>query len=33
MKDWIIITGQPIDRAIGGGGYEFFGPFTDTEAQ
>ena len=31
MKDWIIICGQPIDT-VRGGGYEFYGPFTDTEA-
>lgn len=30
-RDWIIISGQPVDTAKGGG-FEFFGPFTKPEA-
>jgi hypothetical protein len=31
-RDWIVIAGQLIDD-VNGGGYEFFGPFTEDEAQ
>jgi len=31
-RDWIVISGQPVDSTTGGG-YEFFGPFTQEEAE
>lgn len=31
-NDWIVIAGQPVDTTRGGG-FEFFGPFTEQEAQ
>lgn len=31
-KNWMVIDGQPIDT-ICGGGFEFFGPFTEAEAR
>ena len=31
-KNWIVISGQPVD-SVDGGGYEFFGPYTEEEAQ
>jgi hypothetical protein len=31
-RDWIVITGHPIDTEEGGG-FEYDGPFTETEAQ
>jgi non-ribosomal peptide synthetase component F len=30
-KNWIVMTGQPVD-STDGGGFEFFGPFTEGEA-
>ena len=32
IKNWIVISGQPIDT-VDGGGFEFFGPFTKDEAK
>jgi hypothetical protein len=31
-RDWIVLAGQPVDTTSGGG-YEFFGPFTEDEAR
>lgn len=31
VKNWIIVAGQPIGR-VSGGGFEFFGPFTEEQA-
>jgi len=31
-KKWIVMTGQPIDT-IKGGGFEFFGPYTEDDAK
>lgn len=32
LQNWIIIKGQPIDTTHGGG-FEFFGPYTEAEAK
>ena len=31
MRDWIVIVGHLLDT-VKGGGFEFFGPFTEAEA-
>jgi hypothetical protein len=31
MRDWIVVQGSLLSSA-GGGGFEFFGPFTEEEA-
>jgi hypothetical protein len=31
-KNWIVIQGQIVDT-VDGGGFEFFGPFTEKEAR
>lgn len=31
-RNWIILTGQPVDTTHGGG-FEFHGPYTEEEAQ
>jgi hypothetical protein len=30
--DWIVIHGQLVDTTAGGGGFEFYGPFSEEEA-
>lgn len=30
-RDWIVLTGQPVDTTKGGG-FEFLGPYTEKEA-
>lgn len=32
MKDWIVMSGQPVMTTTGGG-FEFFGPFTEEQAK
>jgi len=31
-RNWIVMTGQPLDTTKGGG-FEFFGPYTENEAK
>ena len=32
VRDWMVMSGCIIDTTVGGGGFEFFGPFTEAEA-